>query len=462
LPGLREGLPSRTAELEARGLARRLDEAVLSTRTRIAEASRLERDHAILTLEGHGLTWELLPSPDAIQGVAPTIQDDAGNHQLWVSAGKQHLATAIPHAWFGEALAHLPYEPGTARFLLDGDHVPMAGSLAPERSEQELVSQLAVEGHGVLESAQSRYGAATVPSTGWTVVVRHPASGVWTPLPSAGNTFLAPPTVLSSHHEKPTVPAGNWSWVGALALLGGLAVVARRHPDRLARLRGRLGEVAKQPRALVQALQSQDMQVPETLPTALGPDELDFLRSEQVRNLREIWTHTEERLSGQRHWVRDEIKRLHEEVHETHRNLAIDLNGLATRVEDERMVALQHHADLKSRADRLEREHRDLEGLGDTTRSWMQAQEERLERVSRIESAHEELSRSLQRALNRMDGQFEQMDSHLEAVNTRIQSLVQRQQEALDRILAMENRSSSRLREIEDRLHGHGIKPAKP
>jgi hypothetical protein len=467
--------PARAAELEARMLAERIESSISATRDRLRDVAQLPAPReGQLALLGPGIRWNVVSSPTSVQATGPSVQDDPGHDRLWISAGKGLGAIAIPRGWFGGAIAHLPYEPGTARFLLDASRVPVPGTAVPDGHERDLVQQLATDGRGVLESAQSHLAAARVPSSGWTVVVRHPSSGVWTGLKRLEPDFLAPATVVSALPAEPRKgPSGSWSWLGGLALLAGLAVVAGKNPDGLVRLGGQLGRAARRPLALVR-----DLHVPESLPRALGPDEIDFLRTEQVRNLREIWTHTEERLTGQRHWVRDEIKRLHEDVTEGRRNLAIELNSLAARLEDERLETIQQLADLKTRVDRLERTHRDLEELARDNREWLAHQVTRDEaRDAQLAEVHQaveqvlieartvtrtsrtqaedslgEKAQAMEAKSRQTDLRVDHVEERLEAVDDRLQSLVARQQEALDRLLGMEQRVGDRLRRMDEQL----------
>ena len=475
MSGLHEPYPARAAEQEARLLADRIQTTVTRMRERMRDIASLPAPgNDQLSLLGPGIRWNVEASPPGVTEPGPTVLDDPKHDRLWVSAGKGLGAIAIPHGWFGTAIGHLPFEPGAMRYLLDTHREPLPGSPLPDGRERELVLQLALDGRGVLESAQSHLAAARVTATGWTVVVRHPASGVWTGLKQLDGEFLAPATVVSTvPTPRRSAPRQAWSWLGGVALLAGLAVVAGKDPNHLVRLGGRLRQAARRPLALVR-----DLQVPDTLPRALGPDELDFLRTEQVRNLREIWTHTEERLTGQRHWVRDEIKRLHDEVNEGRRHLAIELNSLASRLEDERMESVQQLAELRTRIDRMERNHRELETLASETRDWLEEQRSRddvresslgdvqhavqqvLDEVRHVTEATRqqtdqlvlETSRSLEGTHRRTENRVDQVETQVEAIAARVQSMVTRQQEAFDRMLTMEQRTSQRLREIEDRV----------
>lgn len=281
----------------------------------------------------------------------------------------QVLAAKIPFSYFSDALASLPKPDGVRHYLLDTRGKPLENAAAPSGEDRDWCEQLIREGEGFLATSDALFAVARVPSTGWAVVVRHPLSGVNPPLSLEPAFMSGPAMVATAPLGGPGIPKGLVLYpLAGVVLLFGLALVGwkQRWPGMeegpiafgehaLRRVTGPLrerikGRTAPRP-ALPEGLVPFAADVPSQLPAAIAGDDVEFLRSEQVRNLRELWSHTEERLSGQRSWVREEVRKLQETATSSFSELSAIVNQTEQRLDDTRIAWGDVQASLLTRID---------------------------------------------------------------------------------------------------------------
>lgn len=282
----------------------------------------------------------------------------------------QVLASRVPFDYFTQGLNALPRANGVRRYLLDVGGKAISGDVAPGGDDRDWCQQLLQMGEGFLATSDALFAVARVPSTGWAVVVRHPLGSNLPPLTFDG-TLGGPTMVASGPLQAPGLPKGILLYpLAGAALLFGLAIVGwkQRWPGMedgpiafgenafktvTAPLRDRFDRRSPSEPLLPSSetgLATFAAEVPSKLPAAIAGD-VDFLRTEQVRNLRELWSHTEERLSGQRNWVREEVRRVQDSTTASISELGSIVNLAEQRLEDARSAWGEVQASLLARID---------------------------------------------------------------------------------------------------------------
>lgn len=394
--------PDRAVQQEAQAIANRIDEALRRSSSLLqtiadADLTVFERERiglnaassqwpvALFTATpGKGSDFSVQPpgerylSPEdvtAIQKQGVWIAERSPLKSVLIAVPSrtgQVLASRVPFHYFSQGLNALPRPNGVRRYLLDASGKPLEGEVAPSGEDRDWCQQLLQLGEGFLATSDAMFSVARVPSTGWAVVVRHPI-GHTNPLLSLDPGTLAGPTMVASGPlQAPGLPKGILLYpLAGAALLFGLAIVGwkQRWPgledgpiafgenafktvtaplrDRFDR-RMPLGESL--PASSETSLATFAAEVPSKLPAAIAGD-VDFLRTEQIRNLREVWSHTEERLSGQRTWVRDEVRRVQESTTTSISELGSIVNLAEQRLEDARSAWSDVQASLLARID---------------------------------------------------------------------------------------------------------------
>lgn len=477
--------PSRLVQREARSLAARMDAALARSSTLLAslQATSLgefTRQRMLLstgaqqwpvTLFGPG-DGGIMQPPGERYLTSEDVADVQRRGGLVVARserdvtvavptpGGQSLATRIPTRYFTDALASLPGNPGVRRYLLDASGRPVAGSTSMDAGDREWIDSLVKEGEGFLATNDSLYGLARVASLGWTVVIRYPFGSMVQPL-AMDPTFLAGPAMVATAPLGGGVPAAGLMFplVGAV-LLFGLALVGwkQRWPgledgplalgDRALRVvmdplfkRAELNvsppgsAVAPLPDTMTTALTAE---LPSQLPSALVSEDVEFLRSEQVRALRELWTHTEERLSGQRNWVREEVRRVHDTAVTGVAELRNLVNVAEQRLDDAKTAWGELQGSLVKRLDELRGSLNTERHAREDLDAGMRAELSQLAR--RMDSTHADLTSRL----GQLEDDLDQLGSELGEVTG-------------DRSLALgdeRERVDAQLEEIERVLRG--------
>lgn len=332
----------------------------------------------------------------------------------------QVLAAKIPFSYFADAIASLPKAEGVRHYLLDARGKALENASSPMGEDRDWCEQLIREGEGFLATSDALFAVARVPSTGWAVVVRHPLSGVNPPLALDPAFMNGPAMVATAPLGAGGIPKGLIIYpLAGVVLLFGLALVGwkQRWPGMeegpiamfgehgLRRVTGPLrdrlkGRATPPPSSGHEGLVPFTAEAPTQLPAAIAGDDVEFLRSEQVRNLRELWSHTEERLSGQRSWVREEVRKLQETATTSFSELSTIVNQTEQRLEDARSAWGDVQASLLSRIDEARN------GLAD-------AQDARRSLVERIEQQDRRLGDSLEAFETRVGDDLSASDARL-------------------------------------------------
>jgi len=268
-----------------------------------------------------------------IQHSGPWVAERPSRRCVIVAApgrNGQVLATQVPYRYFDEAIAHLPAPTGVRRFLLNAAGEPLDATVKLSDDEKEYCRQLLQEGDGFLATPDSLYAVSRVPLTGWAMVVRHPA-GVTVPPLNLDTAQLSGPTMVSTGPlDAGPNPKGLILFpIAGAALFLGWRMKKRHDQPRLPRS-------TREARGMAPDHASLPSEPAPQLPAVIGGGDVEFLRTEQVRNLRELWNHTEERLSSQRNWVREELRRVTEQSTSSMTELAAVVNLSEQRLEDAR------------------------------------------------------------------------------------------------------------------------------
>lgn len=384
--------PDRLVQKEATALASRLDGAIHKGTMLLASLnetnlSEFARQRILLdcgtqqwpvTLYGPGEAGVMQPPGERYLG-ADDVADVQRRGGLVVARSEHHvtiavptatgqaLATRIPVSYFVEGLNGLPASTGVRRYLLDASGKPLSGSPEIDANDREWLENLNKEGEGFLATADALYAMARVPSLGWAVVVRYPIDTLIQPLALEPGVLAGPAMIaMAPLHASPLPSAALvFPLVGAV-LLFGIALVGwkQRWPgleDGPLALGDRALRVVMDPlfkRAEIPNAPAPDSEtmalsaeIPNQLPSSLVSEDVEFIRAEQVRALRELWTHTEERLSGQRNWVREEVRRVHETAVTGVSELRNIVNVAEQRLEDAKTAWGDLQASLLKRLD---------------------------------------------------------------------------------------------------------------
>lgn len=288
------------------------------------------------------------------------------------SSTGQVLASRVPFSYFTQGLNAIPRANGVRRYLLDVSGKPIERDVAPSGEDRDWCQQLLQLGEGFLATSDAMFSVARVPSTGWAVVVRHPIGNTAPVVTFDAGTLGGPTMVASGPMQAPGLPKGILLYpLAGVALLFGLGIVGwkQRWPGMedgpiafgelalksvTGPIRDRFERRTPPPESLPPSsevgLATFAAEVPSKLPAAIAGD-VDFLRTEQVRNLREMWSHTEERLSGQRNWVRDEVRRVQDSTNTSIAELGSIVNLAEQRLEDARSAWSEVQSSLLARID---------------------------------------------------------------------------------------------------------------
>lgn len=469
--------PDRAVQQEATAIALRIDGAIhrsSSLLDTLALGDLGVFEHARIALNATGNQWpvSLFSAPQAKGSdfsVAPAGERflsasdvaEVQRHGVWVSERSlartlivavpsrtgQVLASQIPLSYFVEGLNALPHANGVKRYLLNAAGDALDGANAPTSEERDLCAQLLQEGGGFLSTSDALYSVARVPSTAWAVVVRYPASGA-VPLASLDPGILGGPTMVASAPLNGVgFPKGFILFpLGGVALLFGVGLVGwkQRWPGLeegpiafgehalrtvTAPLRdhvlGRPSEPGRGLDAKSLELTAFAAEVPTKLPAALGGEDVEFLRTEQVRNLREIWNHTEERLSGQRSWVREEVRRVHDASTTSIAELASLVNLAEQRLEDSRAAWSDVQASLLARISEartaLSAEEQARLGLANEVKDGLAAIQ------VQFSSSERRLETDMEAMHARLHSEFSELESALAAAREAIAELATRE-----------------------------------
>lgn len=394
--------PDRAVQQEAQAIANRIEEAMRRSAglmQTIADGDLTVFDRDRVALNAASSQWpvtlftaapgkgsELSAQPPGERYLGPEDVVAIQKQGVWVSERSplksvlvavpsrtgQVLASRVPFQYFAQGMNAIPKSNGVRRYLLDASGKPLEGEVAPSGEDRDWCQQLLQMGEGFLATSDAMFAVARVPSTGWAVVVRHPLGHVNPVLSFDAGTLSGPTMVASGPLQAPGLPKGILLYpLAGAALLFGLAIVGwkQRWPGMedgpiafgenafktvTAPLRDRFDRRSPAPEPLPPSSETSlaafAAEVPTKLPAAIAGD-VDFLRTEQVRNLREIWSHTEERLSGQRNWVRDEVRRVQDSTTTSIAELGSIVNLAEQRLEDARSAWSDVQASLLARID---------------------------------------------------------------------------------------------------------------